>query len=285
MLSPYSERYLERFEYEGSPEGDMNNTEESVMPHLNRDGVSIWYEDHGSGPTVLLSHGYSATCRMWDGQIAAFRDRYRIIVWDMRGHGQSTYPTDPAAYSEAATVADMDAILAACGVDKAVIGGLLLGGDMALAFFVRDPQRTRALMLFDTGPGFKSNEARDVWNARARARADDLDARGLAALGSSDEVRMSQHRSATGLAGAARGMLVQRDDSAIRSLETIQVPTLVLVGANDTNFLSAADYMAAKIPGTEKMVIPGAGHASNLHQPTLFNSAMQAFLQRVLEAA
>ena len=74
------------------------------MPMLDRDGVGICYEMHGEGPAILLSHGYSATCRMWDVQVAALRDRFRVIVWDMRGHGQSDVPTDPAAYSEAATV-------------------------------------------------------------------------------------------------------------------------------------------------------------------------------------
>ena len=77
---------------------------------------------------------------------------------------------------------------------------------MSLAFHARHAERTRALMLFDTGPGFKKDDAREAWNARARTRADDLDARGLAALGHSDEVRQSRHRDATGLAGAARGM-------------------------------------------------------------------------------
>ena len=79
------------------------------MARLDRDGVAIHYEVHGQGPAILLSHGYSATCRMWDGQIDALRDRFQVIVWDMRGHGQSDYPTDPAAYSEAATVEDMAA--------------------------------------------------------------------------------------------------------------------------------------------------------------------------------
>ena len=248
------------------------------MARLDRNGVSIYYEVHGKGPAVLLSHGYSATCSMWDGQIAAFKDRYKIIVWDMRGHGESDYPTDPTAYSEALTVADMAAILDACGEARAVIGGLSLGGYMTLAFHLRHKDRCRALMLFDTGPGFKKTEAREAWNQRARSRADDLDARGLAALGPSDEVRMSQHRSASGLAGAARGMLAQENDGVIQSLETIAVPTLVLVGANDTNFLAATDYMAAKIPGARKAVIQGAGHAANLHQPDAFNRAMEGFL-------
>ncbi|HTW68847.1 MAG TPA: alpha/beta hydrolase, partial [Acetobacteraceae bacterium] len=130
----------------------------------------------------------------------------------------------------------------------------------------------------DTGPGFRNDSARGAWNARARQRADDLDARGFAALGSSDEVRTSQHRSAAGLAGAARGMLTQQDDAVIRSLETIRVPTLVLVGANDTNFLAATDYMATKIAGATKVVIAGAGHALNLHQPAAFNLAVESFL-------
>jgi len=248
------------------------------MPKLNRDGVNIHYEVHGEGPAVLLSHGYSATCRMWDGQIAAFKDRYKIIVWDMRGHGESDYPTDQAAYSEALTVADMAAILDTANEPRAIIGGLSLGGYMTLAFHLRHADRCRALMLFDTGPGFKRTDAREAWNERARTRGDDLDARGLAALGSSDEVRMSQHRSASGLAGAARGMLAQENDGVIQSLETIAVPTLVLVGANDTNFLAATDYMAAKIPGARKAVIPDAGHAANLHQPEAFNRAMEGFL-------
>lgn len=251
------------------------------MALLHRDGVGIHYETHGSGPAVLLSHGYSATCRMWDGQIAAFRDRYQLIVWDMRGHGQSDSPAEPAAYSEAATVGDMHAVLQACGASRAVIGGLSLGGYMSLAFHLRHPDMVRALMLFDTGPGFRKDAARETWNARARARGEELDARGFAALGASDEVRLSQHRSATGLAGAARGMLTQRDDSVIRSLETIRVPTLVLVGANDTNFLAATDYMAAKIPGAVKAVIPDAGHAANLHQPAAFNRAVGAFLDSI----
>ena len=247
------------------------------MATLNRDGVGIHYEVHGNGPAVLLSHGYSATCRMWDGQIAAFKDRFRVIVWDMRGHGQSDTP-DQAAFSEAETVADMHAILAACGETQAVIGGLSLGGYMTMAFHLRHPAMCRALMLFDTGPGFKKDEARDAWNQRARQRGDDLEAQGFAALGASDEVRMSQHRSALGLARAARGMLAQENAGVINSLPSIAVPTLVVVGANDTPFLTAMDYIAGKIPGAKKVVIPDAGHASNLHQPAAVNAAMDAFL-------
>lgn len=251
------------------------------MPQLDRAGVRIHYEDHGHGLPVLLSHGYSASSRMWKDQVAAFKDRYRIIVWDMRGHGQSDYPEDQAEYSEAKTVEDMAAILKACGVDKAVIGGLSLGGVMSLAFHIAHPEMCQALMLFDTGPGFRKDDARDAWNANAEARAKRFEAEGLAALGKSDEVQVSPHRDATGLARAARGMLAQQGTHLIDSLATVKVPTLVLAGTEDKPFLAATDYMAAKIPGARKVMIPDAGHAANLHQPKAFNEAMGAFLADV----
>ena len=248
------------------------------MPSLDRNGVKIHYEAHGQGEPVLLSHGYSATSRMWDAQVAALKERWCVITWDMRGHGMSDYPDDPAAYSEQHTVEDMAAVLRACGVARAVIGGLSLGGVMSLAFHAAHPDMVRALMLFDTGPGFRNAEARAAWNEQSLRRADDLDARGLAALGRSDEVRLGEHRSADGLARAARGMLTQTDDHLMRSLPNVAVPTLVLVGSKDTDFIAATDYMAAKIPGAAKVVIPDAGHAANLHQPEAFNRAVIDFL-------
>jgi len=251
------------------------------MAKLDRDGVKIHYEVHGNGPTILLSHGYSSTSRMWDGQVAALKDRYQVVVWDFRGHGDSDYPKDQSKYSEALTVGDMKALLDTVGAKQAIVAGLSLGGHMSLAFHASHPDRVRALMLFDTGPGFKKDEARARWNETANARAARFDTEGLAALNSSDEVRLVRHRDATGLAGAARGMLAQQNDRVIRSLESVKVPTLVLVGANDTNFLAATDYMAAKIKGSTKVVIPDAGHAANLHQPARFNQAVEDFLAKL----
>jgi pimeloyl-ACP methyl ester carboxylesterase/ketosteroid isomerase-like protein len=248
------------------------------VPTIDRDGVSIYYEVHGEGPALLLSHGYGATCRMWDGQISAFADRYRVILWDMRGHGQSGDPSETAEYSQALSVGDMAAVLDTCNVREAIVGGLSLGGVMSLAFNVAHPERVQALLLCDTGPGFRNPEARERWNSRALARAKELDEKGLIALGGSNETRLGRHRSARGLAGAARGMLTQHTSDLIDSLPDIEVPTLVLVGSEDKHFLAAADYMAGKISGAQKVVIPGAGHAANLDQPAAFNHAVGEFL-------
>src|SRR5437899_7364806 len=249
------------------------------MPTINRDGVKIYYEVHGSGPPLLLTHGYSSTSGMWRGQIAALSKHHKLVLWDMRGHGESGYPEDTAAYSEALTVADMAALLDAVGAEKAIVGGLSLGGYMSLAFHRSHPERVRALLIIDTGPGFKKDEAREAWNKRAHENADRFDREGLAVLKSLSAERASvAHRDASGLAHAARGMLTQRDASVMETLPTIKVPSLVVVGADDTPFLAASDYMAAKIPGAKKAVIPAAGHAANIDQPQAFIDALLPFL-------
>ena len=249
------------------------------MPTIDRDGVNIYYEVHGSGPPLLLTHGYSSTSGMWQGQIAALSKHHKLVLWDMRGHGQSDYPDDPAAYSEALTVADMAALLDEVGADKAIVGGLSLGGYMSLAFYRAHPERVRALLIIDTGPGFKKDEAREAWNKRAHDTGDRFEREGLDVLKSASRERSSvTHRDASGLARAARGMLTQRDARVIESLPDIKVPSLVVVGADDTPFLAASDYMAAKIPGAQKVVIPAAGHAVNIDQPQAFIDAVLPFL-------
>ena len=248
------------------------------MATINRDGVKIYYEDNGSGPAVLLSHGYGSTSHMWAAQVEALKSRYRVITWDMRGHGQTDSPEDPAQYSEQATVDDMAAILSHLGIEQAVIGGLSLGGYMSLAFNLAHPEMVRALMLFDTGPGYRNPAGREGWNETARKRAERFEERGLDALGRGAEVQVARHRSAQGLAHAARGMLAQFDARVIESLQGIAVPTLVLVGDQDQPFLAGTDYMANKIPNATKAVIENAGHASNLDQPAAFNAAVVAFL-------
>ena len=249
------------------------------MAILDRDGVKIHYEVHGEGPALLLTHGYSATSQMWRGQIEPFSKHFKLIIWDMRGHGRSDYPEDQAAYSEEATVADMAALLDAVGAETAIIGGLSLGGYMSLAFNLAHPRRVKALLIIDTGPGYRKDEPREGWNQNALRTAERYETEGLARLaGGRVEMRTSRHRSADGLARAARGMLTQRDARVINSLPGIAVPSLVVVGANDTPFLAASDYMAAKIPGARKVIIPNAGHAANIDQPAAFNDAVLGFL-------
>ena len=255
------------------------------MPTVHLNGIDIYYEDHGSGFSVVLTHGYAAGSRMWQGQVGPLTERYRLITWDMRGHGRTDSPERQEDYSEAATVADLRQLLAHCGVQEAVIGGLSLGGYMSLAFYLAHPELVRALILCDTGPGYRNERARAGWNESAYRRAQGFEEGGLEALGRGAEVQAarSAHRSAAGLAKAARGMLAQFDSRVIDSLERVRVPVLLIVGANDTPFLNATDYMANKIPGARKVVLPDAGHAANIDQPEAFNRAVLEFFEEVLQ--
>jgi pimeloyl-ACP methyl ester carboxylesterase len=247
-------------------------------------GIDVSYEDGGAGPAVLLSHAYSATGHMWAPQRPALEPRYRVVTWDMRGHGETVAPDDPTQYSHALTVADMRGLLGHLGLGRAVIGGLSLGGTMSLAFWGAHPEMVRALVICDSGPGFRNAEAREGWNRKAHERAAALEARGLDALeGRSREVReaLGRHRSARGLAHAARGMLTQPDARLMDLLPGIRVPTLVVVGDRDTPFIAACEYMAKKIPGARLEVIADAGHSSNLDQPAAFNRVLLDFLDNL----
>jgi pimeloyl-ACP methyl ester carboxylesterase len=135
-------------------------------------------------------------------------------------------------------------------------------------------------LIIDTGPGFKKDDARDAWNKRAHDTGDRFEREGLGVLKSASRERSTaSHRDASGLARAARGMLTQRDAAVIELLPNIKVPSLVVVGADDAPFLAASDYMAAKIPGAKKAVVPAAGHAVNIDAPQAFIEAVLPFLE------
>ena len=248
--------------------------------YVDRDGVRLHYEV--SGPDshrvpLLLTHGYGASTVMWGSNLEALTTMRQVITWDVRGHGTTVCGSGPANYSHELCVADMAAILDACGADRAVIGGLSLGGYLSLSCYLAHPDRVEALLLFDTGPGYKDLRHRERWNAFAESTAQALERDGAAALPGGPETRGAL-QDPNGLAMAARGILTQHDATVIDSLPLISVPTMVLVGELDTPFLGAADYMVNHVPGAVRCVIQGAGHVPNIDQPFQFNRAVKAFL-------
>jgi pimeloyl-ACP methyl ester carboxylesterase len=251
------------------------------MSQVQLNGITIHYEDSGNGPAVLLTHGYGAAGAMWEPQRHALNGAgYRLVAWDMRGHAETESPEDPAQYSEALTIADMLGLMDMLEIEKAVVGGLSLGGFMSLAFELAHPERVRALLLCDTGPGYRSDEARAKWNRMAERSAANFEEKGLDAAGRSPEVQAAVkfHKSAAGLAHSARGMLAQVDSRVIDHLPEIDVPTLVIVGEKDEPYHDASHYMQSKIHGARLEIIPNAGHAANMDQPEAFNRVVLEFL-------
>jgi len=239
----------------------------------------ISYTIHGP-PTerapMLLTHGFGASQAMWAPNLDALGADRRILTWDLPGHGASLF-ADGLTHERC--VEEMLELLDILGATRAVIGGMSLGGYLSLLFCARHPERVAALVLVDTGPGFRDDAAREAWNLWVRALADDLDGRGLTALSGGPESAVAQHLAgAAGLATAARAILTQRDGEVFESLGRISVPSLIVVGAEDDRFLGAAYAMARRIPGAEKVVIADGGHAANMDRPAEFNRAVIEFL-------
>jgi pimeloyl-ACP methyl ester carboxylesterase len=255
-----------------------------MMEFLERGGgVRIAYRVHNAAGTktpMLLSHGFSATSTMWDRNVGELSAERPVVVWDHRGHGHSDSPADPRAYSERISTDDMIALLDKIGAQRAIIAGMSLGGYLSLAFQLRHPLRVAALVLVDTGPGFKNDAARAQWNEVVESYARRVESEGFhGAL--SPELADAVHHNPGGLAPTARRVMAQHDDQVIRSLDKIMVPTLVVVGENDRNYLPGADYMTRHIKDARKVVLAQAGHASNIDQAAAFNTTVLDFLENL----
>jgi pimeloyl-ACP methyl ester carboxylesterase len=192
---------------------------------------------------------------MWRHQLGVLSEQHRIVTWDLRGHGHGRTPADPSAYSQAAALADMATLLAGEEDRRAVLCGHSLGGYLSLAFHAVRPDRVAALILVATGPGYRDAAARAKWNAMAHRLARQIEVNG----GLNTAPGLGRAGSPEGLALAARGILPQADAAVIASLPTIQVPTLIVAGAQDRRFLDAAAYLADKIPGATTATIEDAG--------------------------
>jgi pimeloyl-ACP methyl ester carboxylesterase len=240
--------------------------------------VHIHAEVTGTGPVVVLTHGFAASSHMFATTVPALASDHTVIAWDMPGHGRSDSPDDPSQYSVKAFLEEMLSLVDDTGADRAVFLGHSLGGYLSLEMVLAHPDRAAGLVLVDTGPGYRNDAARDGWNRMAASYARNLEERGLAGMPGGDELSSSVHSTAAGLALTARNVLAQHDSHVIDALTSIEVPTLVVVGAEDEPFRNGSSYMAAKIPTASLAVIEGAGHAPPISHPDEFNAVLRTYL-------
>jgi pimeloyl-ACP methyl ester carboxylesterase len=254
------------------------------------------YEMSGAGdvPRVLL-HGFPFNRTLWREQVEAFSGRYRVITVDLRGHGETPATLDPATMEDMAE--DVAALLDGLRVERVVLGGLSMGGYVALAFCRLFPERVRALILADTRAQADTGEARLAREeTAARALSDGMHTIADAMLPkllapSTQEERpevvarvreMILNTDPQGAASALRGMAVRRDQTEF--LGEINCPALIIVGQLDRiTPPSDAEMLKRGIRGSRLEVIAGAGHVSNIESPAEFNRALENFL-RELEA-
>jgi pimeloyl-ACP methyl ester carboxylesterase len=254
-------------------------------------GIRLAYEEYGRGNplALLLIHGFPLDGRMWRGQIAALSEVAHVIVPDLRGHGRSEVPPGPYTMEQHAD--DMAALLDHVGVERAVIGGLSMGGYVVFAFWRRYRTRVRGLTLLDTRAEPDSEDARANRDASMRkvqadgaaAFAEDMLPRVLAPTsladpGIADEARrIMAGQSVGGIVGALGGLRDRSDSRPL--LPEIGVPVLVVGGAEDTLTPPAdMETMAAAMPDAQVVIIPRAGHLSPLEQPAAVSEALIHFL-------
>ena len=134
-------------------------------------GVKVACTVTGAGPAVLMTHGFNDSSEIFAANANALSGDHRVVTWDLRGHGASDSPEDPAAYSLELSLVDMASLLDHAGAESAVLVGHSLGGYLSLSFRLVPPERVRGLVLVGSGPGFRKSEGRDAWNARVEKLA------------------------------------------------------------------------------------------------------------------
>lgn len=253
--------------------------------------------DTGSGLPVVLLHAFPLCSQMWDAQREALAGNYRVITPDQRGFGRSALGSDPPDLDVVAD--DIAALLDGKGIESAVIGGLSMGGYVAMALLRRHPHRIRGLILADTKAPADAEPARAnreriaaaVESADSAFVAELLTAEMLPGLVGSTTVSsrpvilarvrdMLAAAPGAAVAWASRAMAARPD--SFDTLRAVPVPALVIVGAQDALSPPAeAEQMASVIPAARLVEIPAAGHLSAIETPEPFNEAVTSYLAQL----
>ncbi|HET6168870.1 MAG TPA: alpha/beta fold hydrolase [Terracidiphilus sp.] len=254
-------------------------------------GASLAYRDAGNGRAVVFAHGHPFDQSMWDPQVAALSWKYRVITLDLRGYGASEVPAVEVITLET-MAADIRDLLDHLGVDRAVVAGLSMGGQVAMAFVDLFPQRLAGLVLAAT---FAEAETPEGAVAR-RAMADRFASEGSVLPGGEmlpkllapasvkrdpalavEVFGMIAHAPPAGAAAALRGRAMRKD--YLEPLRHVAVPALIVVGAEDRfSSLDQARRMRDAIPMARLEVIECVGHMPNLEAADRFNALLHAYL-------
>ena len=255
----------------------------------NGDGYRIAYRLDGDArlPVLILANSIATDHRMWDGQVAALSKHFRLLRYDMRGHGRSDAP--PGPYSLDRLGRDVVELMDALGIDRAHFCGLSLGGFVGQWLGLRVPQRIDRLVLSNTaaylGPA-------PQWDALIRQVLDQRDMAAMADMfiGNWFPSHMRDTQAelvedfrktilATSPEGLAGSFAVVRDADLRRSNALIEVPTLVIGGHDDTVTLAShSEAIAATVPGARLVLMPGV-HMLNVEQQDAFVDTVLDFLE------
>ena len=257
------------------------------------DDIQLAYDDVGVGHAIVLIHGYPFNRSLWTEQTEALTSRFRVVTPDLRGFGESDSSEGPVTMNRMAR--DVAELMDQLGIEQAVIGGLSMGGYVALAFVKQFPSRVKALVLADTRAQADSEEGKQTRHQQAEKALSE----GMAGIADAmlpklltpdtvskrpevvKRVRDMMLKTKPQAAASALLGMAQRDDLS-EFISTIRVPTMIVVGREDAlTPLADSEKMQSKIAPSRLVVIENACHVSNLEQTEQFNYALIRFLDRV----
>ncbi len=259
--------------------------------YIETPGGPLYYEETGEGPEVTLLHPGLWDLRTWDREFATWPEQgYRVIRYDARGYGRSDFPEAPFSHP-----ADLLGVLDALEVERTALVGCSMGGGTEVDFVLDHPDRVWALVTVAAGVSgseWSDEKWEKIWepigaalDAEDLELATDLCLEIWAPLGTEDRAGATIRRialdNAQNFALDESGLEIAADPPAITRLEEIDVPTLVITGADDiVEINQAGQILASRIPGAVPVMIEDADHVVNLRQPVAFDAAILPFLRQ-----
>lgn len=267
------------------------------MLHCKVDDVDVHYTIKGDGPPLFLSYCLGGNLGMWGDEITVLAQQHTVVLWDPRGHGGTTSPSDPSQYGVNRSASDLLALMDHLGFDKAIVGGVSMGGGSAACFAGRFPERTQAALIMDSNTAaglpvpekvIKTREhtislcGKGDMHAVAEYFLATSPAYQLFAAKSPDNEQRLRDMVASmdpvGFANTLCSMLSA--ETSTDDLKKITSPTLVLAGDNDPA-MKAIELTADVISHSQFKTIANAGHLSNIDNPAQFAQSVLAFTRAV----
>jgi pimeloyl-ACP methyl ester carboxylesterase len=267
------------------------------MPCLRANGISLNYRSLGSGPPLVLIHGFACGLRMWARQIGPLSKHFRLILYDQRGHGLSSAPDDLSSYSPRHLAYDLVSLLDHLAIEQAYIVGFSLGGGPALALAASQSHRIIRLILSDVGAGsenpWRSQWLAQRWKTMGQSSTailyDDMLRHEFYKTYANASPRSRHHMraliAATPLSGLTHTLtqVIAKRTSLFRQtglLRSLKIPTLIIRGQHDFACLRSSTLLAEAIPGAQQLIVKGAGHMVPLERPADFNRAVIEFFHQ-----
>jgi len=254
------------------------------MPMLDRDGVKIHYEVTGEGPALLLTHGYSATGEMWQGQLATLSPHFKVITWDMRGHGASDKPQQ--RYTMAGFADDLAWLCSKLELVKPIVIGHSMGGIVSFELAGRHPGVPSAIVLVDSSVAMPPASRESFANMLALLGGSDYQTamRDFVTkslfIASDDAVRRAQivaEMSSTAQHVMLSAMEAVRGYEPTEAAAGLTVPCLY-IAANMVPLRSDPARLRELVPGLHYGMTVGAGHFCQLEVPDQVNAMIDRFL-------